>query len=358
MNKSLTINGVFYDFSQLRELVSRKLKDADLPQWERDVFGFIGEWISGEDFVEVQTSGTTGLPSKYFVQKKAMLVSARKTLNFFRLKPADKALLCLSSRYIAGKLMIVRAFAGGLDLMLSKPSSAPLNGIKDEIQFAAMVPMQVQKQLEKDVAAFGKVKKLIIGGNEVLPALKERLQGVHTEVWETYGMTETLTHIALKKINGEDRSEWFETLPGVKVGKTADNRLTVEVEGVTEGVLETNDIVEFKDENRFRIIGRDDDVINTGGIKVMPQTVEKKIEKWIDRSFVVSSVPDGLLVEKLVLVIEGEPFDAEGLKNKFKSLPFYEKPGDIVFMQVFPRTSTDKIKRKEIKKLMSKMKND
>jgi O-succinylbenzoic acid--CoA ligase len=352
MKKQITINNVSYSGSGLVDLIEEKLSDALLPDWEREVYEFIREWFGNKESVEVRTSGTTGEPRKYKVSKKAMLVSARKTIDFFNLKPGDTALLCLSPKYIAGKLMIVRAVEGDLNLLLSEPSSTPLEDLAYDVDFLAMVPMQVQKQLEKNKDAFSKVKKLIIGGGEVSPALKEKLQEIRTEVWETYGMTETLTHIALKKINGENSSDWFEPLPGVELSKTTDGRLVVGVEGITDGKLETNDIVEFNGEKKFRILGRADDVINTGGIKVMPQKVEQKLELFINRPLVISSLPDEVLCEKIILVIEGRPFDREKLTEKFKLLEFYERPKEILFLEEFPRTGSGKIKRKEIKKII------
>jgi len=349
MKKSLTINGIFYDQYRLPELIESKVEQQDLPQWEREVYGFIGEWINDKKTVEVHTSGTTGKPKMYFVSKSAMVVSAKKTLGFFNLKKEDKALLCLSPRYIAGKLMIVRAFEGELGLLISEPKSTPLEGIEREIDFAAMVPMQVQKQLEKNVDAFIELKKLIIGGGEVSVTLNEKLQNIKTEVWETYGMTETLTHIALRKLNGDNRSEWFRTLPGVKVSKTEDSRLIVEVEGITEGALITNDVVEFNKDGGFRVLGRADDVINTGGIKVMPQKIEEKIGKWLHDPFVISSVPDEVLGEKIVLVVEGDEFDTVPLVKKMEELEYFEKPREVMFVDEFPRTETGKIKRKELR---------
>jgi len=355
MKNNLTINGIFYDRLQLTELVEHKTSRPELPQWERDIYNFIREWIDGKETVEVQTSGTTGTPRKCKVTKEAMVVSAKKTLEFFGLKKGDTALLCLSPRYIAGKLMIVRAFEGELDLLITEPSSTPLEGIEREIGFSAMVPMQVQKQIELDPEAFGKLKKLIIGGGEVPNTLKEKLQKILTEVWETYGMTETLTHIALKKVNGSDRSEWFRTLLGVKVSKTEDSRLVVEVEGITDGTLITNDVVEFNKDGGFRILGRADDVINTGGIKVMPQKIEEKTGKWLQGSFVVSSVPDEVLGEKLVLVIEGDEFDANSLLEKMQGMENFEKPKEVMFVDELPRTETGKIKRKELKEKIRKL---
>ncbi len=348
------INGKFYDELQLNKLVSGKLQDTALPQWEKNVYQFISEWISDEDTIEVRTSGTTGAPRKYKVTKNAMLISARKTISFFNLKPGNKALLCLSPHYIAGKLMIVRSFAGKLDLLPVKPSSMPLEGITYDIHFAAMVPMQVQNQIDKNANSFNKLKTLIIGGGEVSPALKEKLQHITTEVWETYGMTETLTHVALKKINGKDKSDWFSPLEGVKISKTGDSRLVVFVKGITENKLVTNDITEFKDEDHFSIPGRADDAINTGGIKVMPQNIEKKLEGAINASFVISSVPDKVLGEKIVLVIEGKGLPTQNISTSFfNDLEFFERPKEIIVLETIPRTETGKIKRKELRSLLS-----
>ena len=350
-NFLISIGGIPYSDEELKTLVDQKLKNITLPQWERDIFEFIYDWIDDTETIEVQTSGTTGDSMKYQVSKKAMIISARKTLNFFNLKPRDSALLCLSPKYIAGKLMIVRAFVGELNLMLSEPSGTPLEELNDKIDFAAMVPMQVQKQIQVNHEAFKKVRTLIIGGGEVSLLLKERLQNISTDVWETYGMTETLTHIALKKLNGIDRSDWFTPLPGVKLKKNSNDCLVVEVEGITSQPLITNDIVEFNDKNLFRIKGRADDVINTGGIKIMPVEVEKKIGQWLDRPFAVSSLPDEKLGERVVLVIEGDSFETIELKEKLKELAFFEMPRTILFLKYLPRTESGKVKRGEIRKM-------
>jgi len=334
------------------ELLSKKIREKDLPQWEKDIFDFIRQWIDNDTYIEVQTSGTTGEPRRYKVTKEAIRISAQKTLEFFRLKPGDSALLSLPPKYIAGKLMIVRAFVGGLNLILREPSGTPLENIDTDIDFAAMVPMQVQKQIEVNAEVFKKVRTLIIGGGEVSQPLKEKLQDIQTGVWETYGMTETLTHIALKKLNGKGKSEWFTVLQGVKVQKNSSDCLEVEVEGITTGKLTTSDIVEFNDSGQFKIVGRSDDVINTGGIKVMPASVERKIEKWIPRSFVVSSLPDEVLGEKVVLVIEGDLFDDTELKKKLKKLKFYDTPKAICFLSKLPRTETGKIKRGEVRRMI------
>jgi len=357
MDISLTINSVLFKQTELRNLVSQKLSNPALHQWEKDIFEFISVWIDNKETIEVQTSGTTGAPSKYLVFKKSMIVSAGKTLDFFDLKPGDTALLSLSPQYIAGKLMIVRAFVGGLNLIVREPSGTPLENFDVDIDFAAMVPMQVQKQIEVNPGAFKKVKTLIIGGGEVSLSLKEELQTVSTQVWETYGMTETLTHIALKRVNGSGKSEWFTALQGVKVQKSSSDCLEVEVDGITTGKLTTSDIVEFNDSGQFKIIGRADDVINTGGIKVMPALIEKKIEKWITRCFVVSSVPDKTLGEKVVLVIEGDSYDDTELKENLKVLKFYETPKEVIFLKEFPRTETGKIKRGEVRREIRSKRN-
>ncbi len=342
-----------YGIGELKELSSQKLADINLPRWKRDVYGFILEWIDDDNTIGVQTSGTTGKPRKFRVSKESMGISARKTLNFFKLNPGDSALLCLSPNYIAGKLMIVRALIGELDLVIEEPSGTPLEYIDGNIDFVAMVPMQVQKQIQINHEAFKKVKKLIIGGGEVLPSLKEELQGIPTEVWETYGMTETLTHIALKKLNGKGKLDWFIPLQGVTVSENGDNCLEVEVEGVTTGRLTTSDVVEFNKYGYFKIIGRADDVINTGGIKVFPSELEKKIGEWISQPFIISSVPDEILGEKVVLVIESDTFNVTELKTNLKNLEFYETPKDIFFIRQLSRTDTGKIVRREVRRMIS-----
>ena len=287
-----------------------------------------------------------------------MIRSAELTGQVLDLKKGDTALLCMPLEFVAGRMMLVRALVLGLNLVAVKPSSNPLKEASSEtiIDFAAMTPMQVQETL-KEPAAFiklSKMKKLIIGGAPVNRQLENELQQIPGEIFETYGMTETLTHIALRKINGSKRSESFSVLPGIKI--STDNRgcLIIHAQHLDEPDVITKDLVEIISPTQFRWLGRADNVINSGGVKIFPEQLEKKLESVIRERFIFTGMPDVKFGEKLVLVIETPT------PEKFEKLPeliadilgAYEKPREIVFLEKFPETSTGKINRREIQKLL------
>jgi len=240
-------------------------------------------------------------------------------------------------KYVAGKMMFVRAFILGLDMKFVAPSSHPLEGIDEKFDFCAMVPLQAKNSL-KDLY---KVKKLIIGGGKVHKALEQELLKLPIKIYETYGMTETITHIAAKKI-GEKA---FTVLPNVTVSKDERHCLVVDAKYISDEKIVTNDIVNILSEKQFEWIGRIDNVINSGGIKLIPEQIEEKLSTLIPRRYFVYGQPDETLGEKLILYIEGEPLDIE--ESVFNVLEKFEKPKEIVFIPKFKETATGKIMRKE-----------
>jgi o-succinylbenzoate---CoA ligase len=327
-------------------------------QIPQELNDFVKQWKSDLEYFTLQTSGSTGKPKQIRVRRQSMIRSAELTGQVLELKKGDTALLCMPLEFVAGKMMLVRALVLGLNLVVVKPSSAPLTQVSSEtiIDFAAMTPMQVQETL-KEPETFNKlsqIKKLIIGGAPVSRQLENELQQLPGEVYETYGMTETLTHIALRKINGNKRSEFFSVLPGIKI--SSDNRgcLIIQAPHLDDPDIITNDLVEIISPTQFRWLGRADNVINSGGIKIFPEQLEKKLQNVIKERFIVTGMPDGKLGEKLVLVIEtSTPEKFEALPGLIaEKLESYEKPRETIFLEKFPETSTGKINRREIQKLL------
>jgi len=319
-----------------------------------DHYDFLRNWFDDCPDIEVYTSGSTGAPKKIVVQKVRMLNSAQKTIRFFDLKPQTKALLNLSSDFIAGKLMWVRALTGGWNLFVSSPKNQSIAQIlkQHRFHFGAMVPLQVHANLK----SIDRIDKLIIGGGAVSTELKEKLQNKSNHIFATYGMTETLTHIAVKPLNRQaalfskiDSLDTYRVLEGVEIHIDKRGCLVVEAPGITEQRVITNDLVQIIDDRHFKWLGRYDNVVNSGGVKLIPEQIEAKLSSHIFVPFFVTGIPDEKLGEKLILVVEAKSYnlpDFQAVLNK------YEIPKEVFFINRFVRTGSDKIKRKESLKLI------
>ena len=284
---------------------------------------FLSEWNNDSDRVLVHTSGSTGKPKPMMVEKKRMLNSARITCDFLGLKPGDSALLCMSLDYIAGKMVVVRSIERHLHLISVSPSGHPLKDINEEITFAAMVPMQVYNTLQvpEERERLTHIHHLIIGGGAIDAALEQELRSLpgNIAIWSTYGMTETLSHIALRRINGAEASEWYQPFDSVKISQTEEGCLVIDAPQVCAETLVTNDIVEIepyiynkveKDEVveklRFRIKGRKDNVICSGGIKIQIEEVEALLKPYLEKPFMLAKKKDEKFGEIAVLLTEDE----------------------------------------------------
>ncbi|MDP6628144.1 MAG: o-succinylbenzoate synthase [Candidatus Marinimicrobia bacterium] len=308
------------------------------PIWN-DVNQFITECLNGDEEMTLQTSGTTGKPKSIQVKKDWMKNSAQLTGKTFGLNEGDSALLCMPMKYVAGKMMVVRALELGVDLKVVEPSSSPLKGIDEPIDFTAMVP----RQLENSLQNLDKVKTLIVGGGQVHSALVEKLQSIKTEVFETYGMTETLTHVAIKPLNGSEKTDVFQALGGIQFGTDDRECLVIHAPMLNHEPVITNDLVEMIDKSSFRWLGRLDNVVNSGGIKIIPEVVEAKLVDVIpDRRFFIAGAPDESFGQKVVLVVEGSE-----IEFSLDSLEKYEKPKEIYFVSEFVETDSGKVRRKD-----------
>ena len=288
---------------------------------------FLSEWNNDSDRVLVHTSGSTGKPKPMMVEKKRMLNSARITCDFLGLKPGDSALLCMSLDYIAGKMVVVRSIERHLHLISVSPSGHPLKNIdlkdvngKDvngEITFAAMVPMQVYNTLQvpEERERLTHIRHLIIGGGAIDASLEKELQALpgNIAIWSTYGMTETLSHIALRRINGDEASEWYQPFDSVKISQTEEGCLVIDAPLVCAETLVTNDIVEIEsyiynkvEKLRFRIKGRKDNVICSGGIKIQIEEVEALLKPHLEKPFMIAKKKDEKFGEIAVLLTEDE----------------------------------------------------
>lgn len=321
-------------------------------EFEQSVKDFLINWFDDTDFMMAQTSGSTGSPKPIRLTKENMRKSARMTCKYLRLQKSDTALLAMPVNYIAGKLMLVRAIEAGLKLICDEPKSnfnwidfkASFGEDLPSINFAALTPMQVEKSLD----FVSQCDKLIIGGAPLSDKVKADLYSMSNEVYETYAMTETITHIAFKQIANIKFpvvSPYFEAFDEVKIKQ--DSRGCLVIETPYDGlIVTTNDIVTLVDEKRFNWIGRADNVINSGGIKLFPEQIEDLLKPYMPSSYFITSKPDAVLGEKLVLVIEGIEQEIDFSEAK---LTKYQKPKEIIFVSEFPRTESGKIQRNKIK---------
>lgn len=318
-----------------------------------DINGFMSEWSNGDDCIVVQTSGSTGTPKRMSVLKSSMLASARRTNDFFGLKKGDRALLCMSLDYIAGKMMAVRAIERGLLLDVVEPSGHPLahlpslRGTGGGYDFIAMVPMQVWNTLhdEKERAMLCETGNLLIGGGEISRDMEAELSCLSLSSWSSYGMTETLSHIALRRVGS---GLWYEPLPQVSLSVGGDGCLIVSDEATGISDLKTNDIVEFApDGRRFRILGRKDNVICSGGIKIQAEEVERLVSAHFHLPFIITKQKDVKFGEAIVMVIEStEPSVIEEARDVCrKHLPKYWLPRHYTIVPQLPRTETGKVRR-------------
>ena len=307
---------------------------------------FLDEWNNPKNTVEVQTSGSTGVPKCIRVEKQRMLNSARITCDFLGLKAGDTALLCMPLDYIAGKMVVVRSIERQLRLTTVEASGHPLKNITNSFDFAAMVPMQVYNSLQvpEECEKLRTIKHLIIGGGPINDDLQQQLSSFPNNVWSTYGMTETLSHIALRRLNGENASLWYTPFSTVSISLNANGCLVIEASLVHEGRLETHDRAEIRD-GKFRILGRLDNVINSGGIKIQAEEVEEMLRPHIKMPYLISKCSDEKFGEVVVLLTECP--DLSLVKEICCNiLPKFWQPKHYLYTSHIPLTGTGKPARK------------
>jgi O-succinylbenzoic acid--CoA ligase len=319
-------------------------------EFEKKVKIFLEEWFSEKTGVNVQTSGSTGIPKIFEIEKKKMVNSAVMTCNFLGLKEGDTALLCLPVEYISGKMMIVRSIERKLKLKITDPSLKPAENLEEEIDFCAMTPLQVENSLDK----LHLIKNLIIGGAAVSESLKSKILKMNlsnsNRIFETYGMSETLSHIGLKQLLPA-QEEYFTVFENVKISLDDRGCLKIFAPNVNAEELQTNDLVEIRNGNQFKFLGRIDNVINSGGAKIFPETLEALVKKDIPNEAIFMGLPDESLGQKLILIIEGE--ESDEVKRKISEISFersFHKPKEIIFIKEIPRTPNGKVNRMELYK--------
>jgi o-succinylbenzoate---CoA ligase len=337
-----------FDHEEWRELVEILRGEGS---WQQEVARTINQWQSKMNPLIAHTSGSTGAPKEIQLQRTHVEASAQLTNETFGLSPGITALFCLPAQFIAGKMMVIRALVNEWNLVLASPNADALKNVGGEIDFAAMTPYQVEQSLVRFPTTFSKIKQLIIGGASIPDILENELNEQMPQCFATYGMTETITHIAIRAVNGKNASAYFRALGGINLSQDLENCLVIQAKHLGEDVIVTNDIVEFNSAGAFQVLGRRDNVINSGGVKLLPEDIEKKISRFVFRRYYIGKTADEQFGERPVLVLEGELLDKQiesGMLEAFGTvLSSIEMPVKIDYVGRFEETETGKIIRRQ-----------
>lgn len=352
----LLLQGKEYTAGDISRLVAEGAENCPPALW--DLYLFLEKWFDASPVITVHTSGSTGTPKELVVRKDRMMQSARLTCEFLNLQAGDTALLCMNLRYIGAMMVVVRSLVAGLNLIVRPASGHPLSDIEEPLRFAAMVPLQVYNTLRvpEEKARLEQTDILIIGGGAVDDSLEAEMSALPTAIYSTYGMTETLSHIALRRLNGETASKHYYPFPSVELSLSAESTLVIKAPLICGEVLQTNDIACLYPDGSFTIAGRKDNVINSGGIKIQAEEIEKRLRPFIPVPFVVTSVPDPRLGQALTLLIAGQ-VDVRELESKLQTvLDAYRRPRHIFMTESIPQTENGKTDRAGCRILARQMK--
>lgn len=364
---SISLAGQNYRLSTLRRLSSvDQLPQFDiLPGYAQEALQFCHQWVQGATSFVQHTSGSTGKPKPIEIKREQMQASARMTIATLGLQTGDRALVCLGANYIAGKMMLVRAMEAGMDVLVVPPSSLPLSDVADPVDFVALVPLQLKSMLDVGEQALleqmNRMRAILVGGGAVSSGLEKSIrENLTCPVYSTYGMTETVSHIALRRMNATQATDLFRTLGDVEIKTDQRGCLMIRGTVTLQQWLATNDVVEVVDHNHFRWLGRADNIINSGGIKVQIEQLEKKLEEGVkllgvDRQYFVAGLPDEKLGERISLIVQGskaKPTSLKGLRRWLaENISTYEQPRQVIFVPAFKFTGSGKVIRKESKDL-------
>lgn len=349
-NELLVLN---FSSPTIKETIESHLNEAIFADLFSSVFTFSLDWLNGKTDFEFQTSGSTGVPKVLKVSKDQIISSVESTGLFFDLQKGDKVFLCLNTNYTGGKMMLARAIHLQLEVHIVSPANLNFE-LNDSYKLAAFVPNQLYSIFESEHCQkyLSNFENILIGGAAVNNSLLEKIKRVSgSKVYETFGMTETLSHIALKLLNTENSSNHFEILPKIEIKADEFDCLIVKSKVTNNEWIQTKDIIKLLDSQHFEWKGRLDNVINSGGIKIFPEEVESLIAPILsfhnfNNDFFLTSIEDEKLGEKLVMVMEGEEFETENLLQTLKqSLPKFHAPLVVIFKSQFERTLSGKIIR-------------
>ena len=352
---SLLLNGREFQYADIRQYPAGS--PAELNGYEAKVLDFVRQWLTGSQEFELRTSGSTGPAQAIRLRRRQLEASARRTGDYFDLGPGERLLVCLNCEYIGGQMMLVRGLERHMHLTIVEPQADPLALVPAEAQFdfASFVPLQLRALLAADyVARLNRLKAILVGGAAVEAGLAKAVRRLSVPVYLTYGMTETASHIALRRLNGPDAAPAYKVLPGIHVGQDARGCLTVRADVTDDQLITTNDQIKMRDSHTFEWLGRTDFVINSGGVKVPAEKVELVLEVALaelelSRRAFVTGLPDERLGQTVTAVLEGPPLAAEQearlLALLRARLAKYERPRQLRYAAKFRETASGKLDR-------------
>lgn len=349
MAGNLILNNINHAYSMCEVLQ----KSSQFKQFS-EILGFIKSWKSGQSSFELNTSGSTGKPKTVHLTRQQMISSALRTKEALGLEDGCKALMCINPNFIGGKMMLVRALEFDWDLKVIAPSSNPTLKLTemDTFDFAAMVPLQVESMLKSDqgIRILNQIKTIIVGGAPVSLSLRNQLQSLKTKFYNTYGMTETVSHIALMALNGEPASDQFHLLKGIEAAVDERGCLKIKADVTNKEWIQTNDLVDLRS-SKFKWLGRADFVVNSGGIKLHLDQLQQTIASLMNTEIALLKIKDQLLGESYMLVLKNySAMSEKEVLNFLKSrLPKYHSPKQVIFVQNIPMTNSGKIDYEALK---------
>ncbi|UXP32007.1 AMP-binding protein [Reichenbachiella agarivorans] len=314
---------------------------------------FISHWLEGHSDFTFQTSGSTGIPKNISVQRRQIEASVHATADFLNLKASDQVLLCLNPQYIASIMMAARALVLDMDLYIQAPSANPLTTLNHTIDFASFVPFQIYQMIqENSILQLEGIKNVLIGGAPLNQETFDILSSLNNNCYLTYGMTETVSHIALMKISGDYQQACYDVLDGIKIGNNDEQCLQIQGVVTNDQWIQTTDVVELISERQFRWLGRADHVINSGGIKIHPEQLEKYLSSLITTGeFFIGGISDSKLNERCVLVTESPMSPDKFVQIQESVAEHFSKhhvPKAYFHLPTFIKTESGKLKRKEM----------
>ena len=352
---SLLLNGRAFAYAALQQYPAPA--GGPLNGYEARVLERVREWLTGSQEFVLTTSGSTGTPTPVALHRRQLAASARRTGDFFDLGPGDRALVCLNCEYIGGLMMLVRGLERHLHLTVVEPQADPFGLVAADaaFDFAAFVPLQMQAVLAAGHAPrLNQMKTVLVGGAPVDAALLAAIQGLTVPVFLTYGMTETCSHVALRRLNGPQAGPGFRVLPGIAAGQDERGCLTLRGDVTDDQLVVTNDRVTLLDAHTFEWLGRADFVVNSGGVKVQAEKVELVLDVALTeigapRRCFVAGRPNARLGEAVTAFVEGPalaPADETRLRALLRArLGQYEQPRQVVYVPEFQTTATGKLDR-------------
>ncbi|HEX8426306.1 AMP-binding protein [Hymenobacter sp.] len=356
---SLLLNGREFRYADIQ--LYPATTPVDLNGYEAKVLDFCRQWLNGTQEVALHTSGSTGQPQPVLMKRQQLEASARRTGDYFDLGPGDRMLVCLNCEFVGGMMMLVRGFERRMHLTIVEPQADPFTLVSAEAEFtfASFVPLQLRAVLTAGHAPrLNQMKAVLVGGATVDQSLTKEIQSLTVPVYLTYGMTETASHIALRRLNGSKLNSVYHVLPGIEVGQDKRGCLTVRADVTDDQLITTNDQVKLLDPHTFEWLGRMDFVINSGGVKVQAEKVEQVLEVALvelnlpARRAFVAGRPDARLGEQVTAYLEGEPLpeaqQQQLLSLLRKRLSKYERPRELVYVGEFRTTASGKLDRRAI----------